>query len=506
MGKQMRNKQSASAMSFENAHPSNPRCAWSILHIIRYNHWRQVKKRLVHRKLSSGRTSAGSGIPINDDASGSGKTDEHDDAEMINSNVHDKVAHSTPAAKHSVRSRIKALITDELSKKKGRHKRSSTCPERSQLTRTDSIHHLEHSDLDPLADMVLIDGSPKAVPEIIEEHLSINESDPVPPMFSEEPSTSYERCLECGIMFTSGDKAGYNLAHKHQPSEGLTHFQEMLKNENQDILENKSINARILATDAPAHHFKDFLDALDIINVNKDLLLKLLQDPGSPLAQHFHNQHAFTAKMGLTKSVSFPLRGSSSREKGFDPSILIKNLAGSGSTPYVEGLLQIGSEAPQSAESKSTEFFYRRSMSSSAGYKVDGILSFNQAMAERGYNPTSCLARGQNQVVTKRFKNLRQKIKHVIRESRKERRRITMDAILHKIPRGHELPKESKKESAKEGKDSPASGYESDLSSHSITKRQMHRMRRTSSLNESLDRYCQLYETIFNREAKHANF
>ncbi|KAI4354477.1 hypothetical protein L6164_003336 [Bauhinia variegata] len=98
-------------------------------------------------------------------------------------------------------------------------------------------------------------------------------------------------------------------------------------------------------------------------------------------------------------------------------------------------------------------------------------------------------------------------VKHVTGESRKEKHCIVMDAILHKVPQGHRISDELKDKilrkltypiRPKEDKDSHASGYESDFYAHSLNKHHQ----RTSSLT-SLDRYSQLYEISFNRNAKH---
>ncbi|PQQ06863.1 uncharacterized protein Pyn_32990 [Prunus yedoensis var. nudiflora] len=139
-------------------------------------------------------------------------------------------------------------------------------------------------------------------------------------------------------------------------------------------------------------------------------------------------------------------------------------------------------------------------------YSEDGILKLNQAIADNSYSGSAV-----NEMAIKRFKDLRHKIKHVIKESRKERHMITMDALLHKIPHGQKLTKELEQEiddhskdlaMSVEGKDSPGSSYESDHSVSSLKKKKQRHMRRASSLNASLDRYCQLYETSCSREAK----
>ena len=47
MGKNLREKHSG--ISNENEVEGGGGCAWGLLHIIKYHHWRHVKKRLSHR-------------------------------------------------------------------------------------------------------------------------------------------------------------------------------------------------------------------------------------------------------------------------------------------------------------------------------------------------------------------------------------------------------------------------------------------------------------------------
>ncbi len=422
---------------------------------------------------------------------------------------------STPESKGSVKARLKALISEEISKQKGRHHRSSSCPTRSHLMRSDSIHHLQHPDLDTLTDFELDDGSPRTVHQKHESSSFTSTLDPLPLVSCEDPITRNNGCEECGTMFT-GDCLEHNLLdeYRKQPTENHTLFQEKL-DDAKHMLEQKLIHAKELTTDASLQK-KEFLDALDIINVNKNFLLKFLQDPDSPLAQHFHNQQAFSAKMGLTKCESLPLAGSTGG-RGSGPSKLKHMQEGIESHAKEKKKFHVGSQSQKSDESKYSGDFVKQLMPYKTEYEADGILKPNKNTAEFPNNSSLGSVHQlknrseirENQVVVKRFKDLRQKIKHVIKESRKERHRITMDAILHKIPHGCEFSEERKKEifnqlkdpaMNREGKYSPGSSYDSVAS---LSRGQTRHMRRTSSFNESMDRYCQLYETSFNREAKY---
>ncbi|XP_016647569.1 PREDICTED: uncharacterized protein LOC103340900 [Prunus mume] len=497
MGKNLRDENSNNPSG--NEHSAG--CVWGLLHIMKYHHWHYVKKRLVHKrhrwnKHAAVCFTAGVRDPGNDanastqDAS----MQEENDAKIDNSTDEGKMRQSIPTVKN-VKARIKARIAGEISKKKGRHNRSSSCPARSQLKRTESIHHLEPpSHLDPIADMVLNEGSPRIVHLNNKNSAAASKPESLPTTSYEEPTSGNNNCGEsCPIVL--GDHKVHEQVDENQQDHTL--IQDKLDdNTMQDMLEQKLIHVKELDADA---------SALDIINVNKELLVKILHDPGSPLAQHFHNQQAVSAKTSLSKSESFPVPGSSDR-RGSEPIKLKHKHELIRSPAKEESKSKIGSQAQKLAGSTSLKYVGERSMPSINEYSEDGILKLNQAIADNSYSGSA-----DNEMAIKRFKDLRQKIKHVIKESRKERHMITMDALLHKIPHGQKLTKELEQEidnhskdlaMSTEGKDSPGSSYESDNSVSSLKKKKQRHMRRASSLNASLDRYCQLYETSCSREAK----
>lgn len=404
---------------------------------------------------------------------------------------------SIPAPKSSFSAQIKAFISEEMSKKKGQHHRSSSYPLRSRLMRSDSIHHLGASHMDPLADIVLDNGSPGTA-ELNHEYSSATSTLDSLPLFScEDPVTSNKGYEVCGTM-SMGEYMEDNQIdeYREQPMENQTLFEEKSENLKQNISEQKLIDVKELNADASLHR-KEFLNALDIIKVNSDLLVKILQDPGSSFARHYHNQQPYSAKMGLTKCESFPSPGSSgervsesTKQKHMQEQIFYH--------AKEKGKLQIGCRSQKLVEFRYSGDFVEQSKPSKAEYKADGI-------------PKS----KEKTVVRNRFKNLREKIKHVIQESRKVGHRIAMDAVLHTIPHGHEVSNEWKQEIVSQlkdpeingvGKGFPRSSGEGDYSVASVIKGRRSHMKRTSSLNDLVDRYCQLYDTSFKRESECRTF
>ncbi|XP_007027028.2 PREDICTED: uncharacterized protein LOC18597762 isoform X1 [Theobroma cacao] len=490
MGKHMRHKSAGNP--FPHGHPG---CMWRMLQVLNYQHWhwRVIKRRLTYKKHEGRKSDAVAENPGDDaQASTADDSSKRRKAEGANSKVEGKKRQSSPASKSSVKSRLKALITEEMSKRKGRgrHRRSSTCPAGSQLTGTGSDLLAEAHTDDPLPEIALNDESPRVGDENKEISSDSSSEDQVLPKSSEEPCTSDENGEECGIMFSGNDSSHEQVDESEKLSIEKAIFCHDLNDRKQAFLKQKSISSKELTKDGSAHQSKYFTDARDIINMNKGFLLTILQDPGSPLAHYFHKQQAISAKMGITKSGTFPSHGSSSRR---------------GSGPRKQNHVRDGQKPP---DHESTEDICRKSMPlKAADHRADGIHQLNQANAEVPDMTTSGSSSNHlkqksdgNQVAKKRFKHLKQKIKHAIRESKKERHRIAMDAVLHKIPHKKGFSKDLTKDIVDYFKN--PSRIRDVFSESSTSKRRIQHERRASSFNESMDRYTQLYESSFNREAK----
>ncbi|XP_015582786.1 uncharacterized protein LOC8268287 isoform X1 [Ricinus communis] len=457
MGKNLQH--SNSPISIQN---SGPGCMWGVLHILKYHHWRYIKKRLPYRRPVNGKNAMGVGNPGYDTkASKSDRMFHRGSSGDDSLTVNEKMTQSTPVTNNSVRSRLKSLIIEELYRMKGRHRQTSSHPVQSPLMRTDSIHRLEPADKDPHAGITLNNESPLTAKNLNNGSPAISDNqnfsapsllDPLVPNSSEDQSSD-----DYSTILTRNNS---DIDANHFFSEG--------NSGNQDLVHAQELNA-----DASTWQSNEFMDALDIINLNKEFFMKVLQEPGSPFAHHFHSRRALSSKLAYSKSLSFSSSSSSS-------------MRGSGPRKVKANEL-IESHA---VESKSKEYIRSNSMPS--------IPAEYQTSHHR-----------KNQAVIKRFKNLKNKIKHVIRRSKNEKHRIAMDGILHKIPHGQELPKDVKSENHSANRDdneSPRSSCESHNSLLSTSKTGSHCFSRTSSLCESLDRYCQLYEFSCKGDAKHHCF
>ncbi|KAK7390570.1 hypothetical protein VNO78_25879 [Psophocarpus tetragonolobus] len=235
-------------------------------------------------------------------------------------------------------------------------------------------------------------------------------------------------------------------------------------------------------------------------NMNKNFLASFVQDPVSPLAYHLHKQLVYGSKVKLTRSVSLPLPDSSSKRQNF-------GAVGNGYLQKGKGKLCFDNRTPKSPQFESSKKFYVRSMS--IGAKCFNV---NEAMMARDVNCSSGSAQVQNQNEMKQFKNLKQKIEHVTGESRKEKLRVTMDAVIHKLPQGHGISDDVKEElfnnlkypnSTREGEDYPERCNESDHFTIHLTKPRRHYIRRGWSLQEPLKIYYPFLENSFTTEPSH---
>ena len=337
-------------------------------------------------------------------------------------------------------------------------------------------------EVDPLSELLLTVQSPEPVLKTFQDHLAAGTLDMLSPVFSNKPIANN---VDCSTMFSSDTLDQNKIDHK------------------QGGPEEKLFNAKILTTDASPHLFKDFLDALDVINANKNCLLEYIQDPGSPLPFHTHTQQSLNAKVRRTRSLSFPVCASSSGRQDSDPGQLINQMI---DDLLIEEKEKIETQSNTTNESMndSLEDSHLQSIPSGSSHNSDQV-------GERDSNSSSVSPPVPNNVRTRHFRDLRKKMRRIIEEGRNEKHRITMDAILDKIPRGKRLTKNVKKlihDTSKdpaingEGEESSTSGFGSRLSSMSFNKRQLSPMR-NCSLKESIGRYSQLYETCFHSETKY---
>ncbi|XP_019186860.1 PREDICTED: protein TRM32-like [Ipomoea nil] len=398
MGKDLQHQESG--ISLDNPQPG---CMWGILHHFHRTKWLNVKKRLPSRRFGSSKNDSDQGSK--ETAPGGGEIQGNIDAKTENSAA-GKAGDSSGSVSKSMRSRLKALIVDEVYKRRGQHNRTSSCPSptHSPLARTNSIHRRAPSSVDlPDNDISLADKT------------------------SKHNRTSSAHC------------SATSLSDPVLPS--------MAKPES-----------------------KRFPGALDQLDMKKEVFLKFLHYRGSAFGHQLHSTQGSKKPVGLTKSVSFPSAGSFLRE-----AFIVKEIEhyakAERPAPSPE-LCREGSVTKRLLTNP--EFFDNVPPDLSGEHK-------NKHDSKQG---------------KKSFRNLRDKIRHAIRESKKEKHRIVMDAVLDKVPHGHDKKEELDTKYRR-------SLRRSSSSTSPFGKTDARYMKRTVSCNDFADRYNRLLESCFKQKVKH---
>ncbi|RAL43919.1 hypothetical protein DM860_014055 [Cuscuta australis] len=372
MGK---NLQKQSGLSLNTNH--QPKCMWGIMHHLHHNRWITAKKRLPYRKRGGSKHNAVGEEVLESKAttSGNGEMFEMADEKMENSNIEAKTAESSSTSK-SMKSRLRALITEEVSKRRGRarHRRSSSCPTRGPpIKQSNPMILPPHPPLDVNA---LPQTSASEETSEHDKNVSISSLlDPPLPKISRHghvpPNITCDSCV--AILQKMNDLKQIEVGIHGQT--GTASLQES----------------------------KLFLKALDLLNMRKEVFLKILQDPCSSLSHRLHDRRTTKLRQGLGKSLTFPSHGS-----------------------------LLGEEDCRFQAATECDAVEKRNLCTDPKL-LDNVsrLSPNEQKSRHGSG--HCL---------KHFQNLRDKLKFVIKESRKERQRIVMDAVIDKIPRGRRMPKQ----------------------------------------------------------------
>ncbi|KAF8010726.1 hypothetical protein BT93_J1386 [Corymbia citriodora subsp. variegata] len=227
-------------------------------------------------------------------------------------------------------------------------------------------------------------------------------------------------------------------------------------------------------------HDKDKAET-DRIKVNKDSLpyVSRQQDSHAGIVKQYDSQQTSIRKASFTKSRSFPATDASGA-KYHRPSTLKHKQSEMWSFPKGEKPTTI---APglSLASSNSLKSHDIQSVQSSAMKQED--------MASSWGNSHLINKHRWNQMVMNQIKRIKQRIRRAFKEERKEK--VPVDAVLDRISPGSSSPSGTKEISGN-------SQYQDGENWTAVSK--VYHMERTSSLNESLDRYAQLFENTYGGE------
>ncbi|XP_050369861.1 protein TRM32-like isoform X2 [Argentina anserina] len=226
----------------------------------------------------------------------------------------------------------------------------------------------------------------------------------------------------------------------------------------------KRITSNQLKNDISQNQFYH-VDLLELFKANKEVFLKFLQNPDVNRIQ-FPGLHKSDTKVRFTKSSSFPA-ADSSRATSFRPSTLKHKQNEIWSFPKGEKLL-----------------------ASTRTQKL--VTSDSQEDSER------CGHQGWNQLVMRRFKHIKQRLMHALQESKKENTPTLIETLVFEGPFGCDGKEMSETPDLINGEQRSKIDGLNDTAG----KRRLNRVSRTSSLDESLNRYSQLFESSCRSEAK----
>lgn len=229
----------------------------------------------------------------------------------------------------------------------------------------------------------------------------------------------------------------------------------------------KQMISNQLKKDFSHDQFYDHVDLLELFKANKEFFLKFLQDPDVNRNQ-FPGLHKSNTKVRLIKSSSYPVAGSS-RSRNVRHSTLKHKQNEIWSFPKGEELVD-NTWAPKLVTSESQEDL-----------------------------PEGFSHRGWNQLVMSRFKDIKQKLMQALLESKNENTPTSIKTLLPEDHSGCEGKEVSEMPEMTIGEEK--SKIDGNLDDN-LGKRRLHRVDRTPSLDESLYKYSQLFESSCSSEAK----
>ncbi|XP_008787490.4 uncharacterized protein LOC103705528 isoform X1 [Phoenix dactylifera] len=228
------------------------------------------------------------------------------------------------------------------------------------------------------------------------------------------------------------------LAQKHSI------LQRTLHNEAETLKSQKLADIKQLNGNGVVRESKEFIDALETLNSNKELLLKLLQDPDSILLKHIQDfQNSQAGKLATLES-----------SKNFEGGKLIgEEVKSSGqcdqstSHKHLNNQIRHYPVIRKMEESNSTNLSKEGGGNSKVLDKIvvlkpspARIQNFLDMSSSNSSPPSHQSLQHQKDTgrVSSHFslKEIRRRLRHAIGEGRKEQHPITTDGVLHKIPYG----------------------------------------------------------------------
>ncbi|PKU68197.1 hypothetical protein MA16_Dca012866 [Dendrobium catenatum] len=450
---------------------NNQGCIWGLFHVFDSYQRRENKRMLSYRRLGGRQYGIGTDIVISNDEAGSGE-DTMTDKGAINI-VEDRANNMN---KSSGKTRILNFIGKKLLKKQ---KHKEKMPNSStQLMRTISVHQLESSDNATSGEL----GQMTSDSEGSTIALSLDETNFL-------AMSEHESLVTNGLYGSVGGKqgaheawnaAGFDIGSMSRKLDELGNhlldehiiLKEKLFEARDALLKQKDSDPKGMTVEFSLLS-KIFMDTLQLFNTNREALYNVCK-----------GQNSFAAN-DIQALVSPAKNRASNRSVSLAGLELSRNAA--------------GIPIPSRMQIECDEFINQGSKPDSGDLptKTFGIIP-NLEVVSSSNEPRK---QGETKTVLRRLRELKQRLKGVIVESKKERHRISMDRILDKVPSRKKLPENEEDDKSHLKDESVARGgqgfkFNRVAPGSSIEKISLNGIQRSRSLTESLDRYSQLLDSI----------
>ncbi|XP_058083421.1 uncharacterized protein LOC131231295 [Magnolia sinica] len=398
------------------AEKDRPGCIWGLISIFDFRHGRSTQRLISDKRRGSGRHVKGTGVSRNKHHLLTNGSEKHKDLdESVNDSSDgddDKIARVD-----SSMSSVKALIDEEMSKAKQSKKQTSSetieqkRPDLENRVCLEETYNHTNKSSSVACDVNLHDsGASASLDHDQSHHPNSRERFSEVEEFFDQNHPNHE----IGTCSCHAKKSSSHIKH----NENAKH-EERLGETAEAFLNQKLIDAKQLLAGGPLHQSKEFMDALEILKSNKDLFLKLLQDPNSLLVQHIHELQNAQAGVGLSEEINNSMQ------------------------------LQEPVSNKQYQKQRRYRFFGRRDKMTEGKNPSKGsdgpptssriVVLKPSPITSPGSSPQphfSSRSRGQSERAPSQFSitEIKRKLKHSIGENRKERHWITMDGILHRVP------------------------------------------------------------------------
>ncbi|KAF3778911.1 TRM32 protein [Nymphaea thermarum] len=371
---------------------------------------------------------------------------------------------------------IKILMADEISKEpeRGSSATSTSIP----ATFTDSLSDTDIGDIASLGEPAAeSSASSLHLPQDVETH-AVYEKNSLPEHGGwNNPSDESHWIMNSGghSSYDQLDELGKQLLEKHAL------LQEKMDEAKEAILNHNYVDAKDLARDMLLHQSKDFVDALEILNTDRELFLELLQNPNplaereSPDKQPFHEENDIICSSSLTNADSSTkkhVKDPKHKMKGkkwftklrkdhqdkdspldLQPTNLLKDVKHQKKKQDKDRKLDLqNTNSLKDADrmDKSSDPPKRTTVMKPAS----GTPRSNKDL-DPSLSSTNKFSRAESEKAGNRFRDLKHRLKKAIKDGRKEQLHISMDGILHKVPYG---TKDNMKEKVDQHKETTACG------------------------------------------------